>query len=145
MNGHDHHLSSVPVSSKIVPGCRYVTPHVPTTVRQLARKIMQHNRLVIDNGTNTDTLTLTRQGKSVSDDVYYGTFHIRRGDLIDHCNTSIKRMRSYLKCSVVQPVPHERERRQNFLPNVTILFSTDEKDSKYRTSIQSLIQVSGIQ
>jgi hypothetical protein len=62
----------------------------------------------------------------------FGLLHLRRGDAINECDTSVERMREYLNCSL-----NETE----FLGrNITMLMTTDEDDSQYRQSIMALIE-----
>lgn len=60
--------------------------------------------------------------------------HIRRGDTIDVCDTSLERMRDYLSCSFDQSKKYG---------NFTILMSSDEKNSTYRKAIQSMVEDGG--
>jgi hypothetical protein len=65
-----------------------------------------------------------------------GYFHIRRGDAIKECDTSLERMMLYLSCSFNGTDLMRR--------NVTVLFSSDEVDQEYRRGIQSMLQELGI-
>ena len=60
-----------------------------------------------------------------------GVLHVRRGDSQHWCNTSIERMRSFMECSFANS--------QN-LGNITVLFSTDEKDTHYIHQIIAIIE-----
>ena len=62
---------------------------------------------------------------------YLGHLHIRRGDAIDDCDTSVERMAEYFKCSLDDTGSLGR--------NITLLMTTDEDDSEYREEILSLI------
>lgn len=59
-----------------------------------------------------------------------GVLHLRRGDSVEGCDTSIDRMKTYLECSF--------ENSTN-LGNFTILLGTDEKDESYIQSILALL------
>ena len=61
----------------------------------------------------------------------YGYFHIRRGDAKEDCNTELSKIRTYLTCSLNQT---------ETLGNVTLLFSSDEKDQNYRKSLQEMVE-----
>ena len=62
---------------------------------------------------------------------YLGHLHIRRGDAIDDCDTSVERMEEYFKCSLDDTEVLGR--------NITLLMTSDEDDSEYRDEILSLI------
>jgi hypothetical protein len=60
-----------------------------------------------------------------------GSFHIRRGDAINDCNTTVPRMKEYLDCSF--------NGTQTKARNITLLWSSDERDPAYRQAIQSIV------
>ncbi|GFH50097.1 hypothetical protein CTEN210_06573 [Chaetoceros tenuissimus] len=65
------------------------------------------------------------------DNAYLGHLHIRRGDAIDVCDTSVERMEEYFKCSL--------DDTKSLGRNITLLMTSDENDSEYRKAIMSLI------
>ena len=60
----------------------------------------------------------------------YGVFHVRRGDAVNQCNTSLARMASYLSCSFVG-TQHV---------SIALLFLSDERDECYRAAIQNIVE-----
>jgi hypothetical protein len=62
----------------------------------------------------------------------FGLLHLRRGDAINDCDTSVERMRQYLNCSL--------NKTELLGRNITMLMTTDEDDSQYRQSIMALIE-----
>lgn len=64
-------------------------------------------------------------------DSYLGHLHIRRGDTINVCDTSLKRMKEYFQCSLNDTKSLERK--------ITLLMTSDEKDDEYRKEMMALI------
>ena len=60
----------------------------------------------------------------------YGYLHIRRGDAIDDCDTSVEEIRSFLACSLNGTEATGK--------NVTFVLGSDERDTAYRESILRL-------
>lgn len=67
-----------------------------------------------------------------------GYLHIRRKDAVRECNTSLKRMEAFLKCSLDPAIAHLSRRR--FQRPIVVLFSSDEDDPKYRMDVRNLIE-----
>ena len=63
------------------------------------------------------------------DDALIGLLHLRRGDTIHVCDTSIEKVRSYLKCSIGG---------SQGIRSVMLVMTSDEKDINYRNSILRL-------
>lgn len=64
-------------------------------------------------------------------DAIIGHLHLRRGDSIDECDTSIERMQRYFQCSL---------NNTNLLgKNMTIVLTTDETSALYRKNVMGLI------
>mmetsp|Transcript_8187 Transcript_8187/g.15405 ORF Transcript_8187/g.15405 Transcript_8187/m.15405 type:complete len:460 (-) Transcript_8187:330-1709(-) len=61
----------------------------------------------------------------------FGLLHLRRGDAINDCDTSVKRMRQYFACSLNMTETLGR--------NITMLLTTDENNVNYRKSVMDLI------
>jgi hypothetical protein len=59
-----------------------------------------------------------------------GSWHVRRGDAITLCNTTLGRMESYLLCSF----------NGTSSKPITLLFASDERNSEYRLGIQRLVE-----
>jgi hypothetical protein len=60
-----------------------------------------------------------------------GLFHLRRGDGIQECNTTLAKLRSYLDCSL---------HGSQVLGNITLLLGTDEQDPKYLGALQLMLE-----
>jgi hypothetical protein len=61
-----------------------------------------------------------------------GYFHIRRRDAINHdCNTTVPRMKEYFDCTFNGTQAKAR--------NITLLWSSDERDPAYRQAIQTIV------
>jgi hypothetical protein len=61
-----------------------------------------------------------------------GSFHIRRGDAINDCNTTLPRMKEYLDCTFNGTQAKAR--------NITLLWSSDERDPAYRQAVQTIVE-----
>jgi len=95
-------------------GCKYTSDDtMPSHV-----KIMQ-NRL------------LKRIIRQHSKDAISGLLHLRRGDSINNCDTSVDKMRDYLACSL--------NGTESLGRNLTMIFMTDESDTEYRKNIMDLL------
>jgi hypothetical protein len=64
-----------------------------------------------------------------SEQVNFGLLHLRRGDAIDECDTSVDRMQEYFACSL--------NRTETLGRNITMLLTTDEEDVGYRKILWS--------
>jgi hypothetical protein len=62
---------------------------------------------------------------------YFGLLHIRRGDEISSCDTSLERMSYFLSCSL---------KGMEAFGNITLLLASDEQDLCYRNAIADIIQ-----
>lgn len=69
------------------------------------------------------------------DNTYLGHLHIRRGDVVQQCDTSINRMKEYFKCSLNET--------ENLDHNITLLMTSDETDVSYREELMALVNESG--
>ena len=65
---------------------------------------------------------------------HFGMLHIRRGDAIGQCDTSLSKISSYLTCSLNEVEAYGR---------ISILFRSDETDTCYRNAIQVLVESLG--
>jgi hypothetical protein len=92
-------------------GCSYQQNVAPLYIQNLARDIFEH---------------ILQQAPPSS---VVGSFHIRRGDTVKNCDTTLKRMNSYLQCSL-----NGTESRK-----ATLLFHSDERDQTYRSAIQTMV------
>lgn len=66
---------------------------------------------------------------------YFVPLHIRRGDTMDVCDTSLEKMKDFFSCSLDGPLA-TRE-------NTTILLATDERDACYRQAVRSMMEELG--
>lgn len=89
-------------------GCQYISITTPAHVETIADSVWQE---VCDDRSNVIFL------------------HVRRGDAVDQCDTSIKKMVSYLNCTFANTT---------FFGNMTVLLATDERDPQY---IDELLQM----
>lgn len=92
-------------------GCSYQQNVAPLYIQNLARDMFEH---------------IQQQAGPSS---VVGSFHIRRGDAKNQCDTKLQRMKSYLQCSF-----NGTESR-----NMTVLFRSDEREQPYRSAIQTMI------
>ena len=95
-----------------VPGCQYAYMQSPQDIIALAESIWMD--VVKEMGAN----------------VIAGYFHIRRGDSIDDCDTSLPRMDRFLSCSM---------NGTESLGPIALLFSSDETSTIYRSDIETLV------
>jgi hypothetical protein len=64
----------------------------------------------------------------------FGIFHIRRGDAIGECDTTLNKIRSYLSCSLENLEVYGK---------TSLLFISDETDTCYRNAIQDMVESLG--
>ena len=118
MRPYLHRHYTLKRKNNIVPdkleGCKYTSDD--TTPSHV--KIMQ-NRL------------LKRLIGQHSKDAINGLLHLRRGDSINRCDTSVDKMRDYLACSL--------DGTESLGRNLTMIFMTDESDTEYRKNIIDLL------
>jgi len=69
--------------------------------------------------------------KQSSEQAFFGLLHLRRGDAIDDCDTSVDRMQEYFACSL--------NRTETLGRNITMLLTTDEENTGYRKNIIDLL------
>ena len=115
-------------------GCTYheltIPSHTIPLVDEIWRTVLQQHqqrRASLPNATTTATTTATANTTTPR----VGILHIRRGDTIKVCNTSLSRMASFLRCSF---------EGSDVLGPIVLLFSSDEQDPKYRQGIQRIIE-----
>jgi hypothetical protein len=96
-----------------VNGCNYITQDaVPADMKLLRERII-------------DRVLKTSLQNSV-----FGYFHIRRGDAIHECDSSLPVLRNFLKCSL--------NGTEQLGKNITILLGSDEIDQSYRKRVLDL-------
>jgi len=65
---------------------------------------------------------------------YLGMLHVRRGDVVDECDTSLIKMSNYLTCSLENLEVYGK---------VSLLFRSDERNVCYRNAIKEMIESLG--
>eukprot|EP00977_Amphora_coffeiformis_P002919 scaffold561_cov162-Amphora_coffeaeformis.AAC.20 len=65
----------------------------------------------------------------------FGHLHLRRGDAVDQCNTTLARMDEYFQCSLKGTLAKYGQ--------LALLFSSDESDAKYRRAVCDLVRSHG--
>lgn len=63
---------------------------------------------------------------------HYGHFHVRRGDAIAQCNTSLPMLQQVMECST-----------RNVTQRLGFLFSSDERDVTYRDQVRRMVEAQG--
>lgn len=95
-------------------GCVYTNEDVDPTPLKLMKKRLEK-----------------RIRNQALNNAYLIHLHLRRGDAIDDCDTSVERMEEYFQCSL--------DDTKSLGRNITLLMTSDEDDSEYREEIMSLI------
>lgn len=96
-------------------GCMYTNKDtIPASIAMLQRSLMDH----IKRNSPTNSL--------------FGRLHLRRGDTIQECDTSLETMHKYFACSF--------NGTENFARNITLLLTSDEDNNEYRQGIFGLIE-----
>mmetsp|Transcript_13638 Transcript_13638/g.25656 ORF Transcript_13638/g.25656 Transcript_13638/m.25656 type:complete len:453 (+) Transcript_13638:240-1598(+) len=96
-------------------GCTYRNPvMIPSHLAMMQKRLMK--RIV----------------RYSPDNAIFGLLHLRRGDAINECDTSVEKMHEYFACSL--------NRTETLGKNITMLLTSDEDDIKYRQSIMELIK-----
>ena len=72
--------------------------------------------------------------ESNPDTDYLGMLHVRRGDVVDECDTSLIKMSNYLTCSLENLEVYGK---------VSLLFTSDERNVCYRNAIKEMIESLG--
>ncbi|KAG7357061.1 hypothetical protein IV203_001749 [Nitzschia inconspicua] len=91
-------------------GCQYVSKSPSRFVREVVRRVW--------DDVHESTATI-------------GFLHIRRGDAVVQCNTTIPNMKLYLSCSLANTAKHG---------NIKLLVSTDETDPAYLEDVRTILQ-----
>lgn len=95
-------------------GCNYYESHMP-----------DHMQMVFDQ-------VLAEVRRANEQHAIIGLFHIRRGDVVNKCNTTVPKMKEYIACSFNGTQAKAR--------NITLLFASDERDTAYRQTIRNFIE-----
>jgi hypothetical protein len=138
-------MSVDPLGSYYLPWtgvCRYVQRTFPPMIQKLVDDIWKQ---VVANATSTL--------KSSPLQSLIGFLHIRRGDTIDECDTTIPKLKSYLNCSLASISFEKPKQGGNNTPfestsnfpqqenmTVTLLLGTNEEDPSYMRDLQEMMQ-----
>jgi hypothetical protein len=95
-------------------GCDYSTDHLP-----------DHMQIIFDQ-VHAEIRNANEPHAKI------GYFHIRRGDAVNDCNTTVPRMKEYLGCTFNGTQAKAR--------NITLLWSSDERDPAYRQAIHTIVE-----
>lgn len=136
---HDHEtdIPSVFLDSTFQPtsGCLYIDPFgVPPVMQVLVDKIWTE---ILHQHYTTTTATITAAEKKKK--MAIGLLHIRRGDSLHRCNTSLAKVALYLQCSL-----QTLERHPAHYHPPLLLLASDEEDPTYRQSLTHLVSTMGL-
>ncbi len=121
-------------------GCPYVGGGNPKDIVRMVQNMFDriHNVTSSSSGehqsNNNNTTLLTRP--------WIGYFHVRRGDTIAQCNTTLERIQKFLSCSVGEPLSALAKAKQEEGPkrHVILLLSSDERNADYRRELGRLVE-----
>jgi hypothetical protein len=136
-------------------GCSYLSMDAPKDMQLFLDDIWKNKSFASDRQTSTPELT--------------GMLHIRRGDAIQDCDTSLEQMKAYFDCtfdgiSILSPVASNKtinttmendddQQRGSTTATgaggrnaiqLTLLLASDERDAAYRQGVTQLLQTLGI-
>jgi hypothetical protein len=126
--GKGHRPSSLPLLEKlgVISGsCRYTQQHNTALAQHLVDRVFAYIQNMYPETTGL------------------AFFHIRRGDTLKVCNTTLPRMRNYLMCSLRGGGGGEMAARisaEDFGTTMTLLLASDERDPCYRRAIQTIVE-----
>ena len=111
-------------------GCSYISMDAPHDMQQLVDNLWetQFPRSIIDDDEKRNDFWHSQNG-------IVGILHIRRGDTIKECDTSLEGMKSYIDCTfdgVFDEIGIGEA-------NVTLLLASDEQDKEYREGVKKLL------
>jgi hypothetical protein len=96
-----------------------------------------HVYAILEPSQETQNVLNTILQEVFSSHNYVGYLHIRRGDKMLQCDTTLPKMKYYLECTL-QPLLLQLGRHQ--INNFTFGFCSDEEDVTYRKGIQDIIE-----
>lgn len=121
------------------PGCVYINiedkeNYVPTKRRMLLEELKSRIQREAEGLAAGGVAGGGTDGKSTkpAPQIVYGFFHVRRGDAIDECDSSIEVLGDFLRCSLNGAVDVGSNR------HITLLFASDEKNEMYRRNVKEL-------
>lgn len=124
-------------------GCSYIKPvTAPKEMVDIGTEILRQVEYGTRNsdGASAETLVLRP---------WIGYFHVRRGDVTLDCDTSLQRIEAFLNCTVgaslseVANMIHHNKPSNSPPPRrqpIILLFSSDERDPRYRNKLARLIK-----
>ena len=121
--------------------CKY-TYHVPSIADDIAGKCSQCSYL-FDSSVQIQhrlfflfaVMVFDTLEETFPETDHFGMFHIRRGDAIGQCDTSLSKIRDYLTCSLDKVEMYGK---------ISILFTSDERNACYRSAIQDMVKMLGV-
>ena len=136
INGNSTTFPSVFVDSQLQPtpagGCLWIQPlGVPDEMKGVVDSVWKD---VVQPWTAKTTPTTTVPA-------VVGFLHIRRGDSVDQCDTSLPTMESYLYCSL-RSLSSSQERKRPY--KLLLLLASDERDVEYRQGIATIVNQLGM-
>jgi hypothetical protein len=110
-------------------GCVYYQERDPDHLVEIATRLWQRELADLVNDESSSQII--------------GFFHLRRGDGIPECNTTLAKLRSYFNCSFhglwSSPEVVRGQNKNNNNKNITLLLGTDEQDVTYLEALQLMV------
>jgi hypothetical protein len=143
-----HYRSNVAWRSEMQPfdgkrpfdqGCLYVNINITRDMHQMIQNIFDR---ILHSSSSRDDHSFNHSSVALPKP-WIGYFHVRRGDTVAICNTTLERMEQYLTCSVGHSLSilaklKRKERRPK--RQVILLVSSDERNPAYRKSLARLVE-----
>ncbi len=121
-------------------GCQYARADTPAPVLQILQQMFDHIQY---NVTTSSFLSSTTTHHLVTaNKTWIGYFHLRRGDTVRVCNTTLERMERYINCSLTQPLKVASSNIKHHHLQVILLFSSDETSAEYRQQVARMVEAS---
>jgi hypothetical protein len=133
--------------------CQYISMKAPKLLQDLVDQIWES----IMQQQHQQQKQEQQQHRSSSNSIHpagdwkIGIWHIRRGDAVEECDTSLPRMKSYLECSLKGLEDYSSTNTTSTTATntaapkttISIWLASDERSKKYRHAIQKLIETTG--
>jgi hypothetical protein len=102
----------------------------------------QYIQEIVDNLWEEAPLLTGNSTTSTTDASTIGVFHICRGNMQHECNTTLPKMKSYIKCFFGECTASSSSTTQaSVLGNITMLVSTDETNKVYLEQLYNMLKV----